>query len=572
MKMISKTSKIVLMLLFLGSSVFAQSLDDAKKAIDAEQYQKAKSMLKNLTTTQSNKDENFFYLGWVYILQDYPDSAKMQFNKGIAVEEKSALNYAGLGVVALIDKDKATANTDFNKAMDLAKKDVEPYIYIAKGYLLSPVDGKIPAADANAAIAVLNKAKEVKNSDKSTGLYLTLGDAYRSQLKNTEAYEAYLAALNIDPKLPAAKVATGVLWKYADNFQDSETQFKQALEIDPNYGPAYREWAETDVRWANTDPKMASEKIKEGTDHYRKYLSLTDMSVESEMRYADFLIQSGDFKTLQQVATDLSKTANGNLRAYRYLAYAGYENGDYPAGLNAINTWLSKADPKRIIARDYLYLGRLEIKTNKDSLGILALRKAYQMDSTQADVFQEIGKTYYDQKKYEKAGDAYSNYVEKSKNATLNDYLAEGRSYYFAYEDQYFSKATPKPTPDSTLLTKADSAFAHIQSKVAKPIPAVTIYQARVAEYKETDRNNIKGLARPYYEQYIELISAKPNPSEYDKRNLAEAYAYMGGIYELIEKDDAKALEAYTKAREADPTNKRAQYYFDRKAAAGKSK
>src|ERR1700743_1602005 len=105
MKLIIKITGAVLLLTLAGSATFAQSLDDAKKAIDAEQYQKAKLMLKNLTTTQANKDENFFYLGWVYLTQDYPDSAKATFNKGIAVNAKSALNYAGLGAVARLDKD-----------------------------------------------------------------------------------------------------------------------------------------------------------------------------------------------------------------------------------------------------------------------------------------------------------------------------------------------------------------------------------------------------------------------------------------------------------------------------------
>src|ERR1700759_1137695 len=97
MKVINKTSAAVLGLILIGSSVFAQSLPDAKKAIDAEQYQKAKSMLKNLTVTQPTKDENFFYLGWVYIKQDYADSAKTAFEKGLAVNPKSGLNKAGLG-------------------------------------------------------------------------------------------------------------------------------------------------------------------------------------------------------------------------------------------------------------------------------------------------------------------------------------------------------------------------------------------------------------------------------------------------------------------------------------------
>src|SRR5580692_320611 len=113
MKMINKIAVAGLGILFTGTSVFAQSLDDAKKAIDAEQYQKAKSMLKNLTVTQADKDENYFYLGWVYLKQDYLDSASVMFNKGIAVNSKSPLNYDGLGAVAHIEKDNATATTDF---------------------------------------------------------------------------------------------------------------------------------------------------------------------------------------------------------------------------------------------------------------------------------------------------------------------------------------------------------------------------------------------------------------------------------------------------------------------------
>src|SRR4051812_6245947 len=115
MKITSKLVTTSLGLIFIGSSVFAQSLPDAKKAIDAEQYQKAKSMLKNLTVTQPTKDENFFYLGWVYLKQDYPDSAKTAFNKGLAANPKSALNVAGLGAVDLLDNNAPSASANFDK-------------------------------------------------------------------------------------------------------------------------------------------------------------------------------------------------------------------------------------------------------------------------------------------------------------------------------------------------------------------------------------------------------------------------------------------------------------------------
>src|SRR5579863_7304192 len=116
MKIINKAFAAGIGLICIGSSVFAQSLTDAKKAIDAEQFQKAKSMLKNLVVTQSTKDENYFYLGWVYIKQDYPDSAKSVFQKGLNVNPNSALNHVGLGVVARLDKDQSGASSNFAQA------------------------------------------------------------------------------------------------------------------------------------------------------------------------------------------------------------------------------------------------------------------------------------------------------------------------------------------------------------------------------------------------------------------------------------------------------------------------
>ena len=181
-----------------------QSLADAKKAIDAEQYSKAKLMLKNLTSTQADKDENFFYLGWVYLKQDYVDSAKTIFNKGLAVNPKSALNYAGLGAVAHVEKDNAAAANDFNQAVANAGKNSTPYLYAGLGYLL-PVSGsstgpngsKIAPADADAAIAILNKGKAV--NPKDADLLVALGDAYRSQLKSNDAYSALLISFSFNP-------------------------------------------------------------------------------------------------------------------------------------------------------------------------------------------------------------------------------------------------------------------------------------------------------------------------------------------------------------------------------------
>ncbi len=565
------TSKVAgtaaLGLVFIGSSVFAQSLADAKKAIDAEQYQKAKSMLKNLTTTQANKDENFFYLGWVYLEQEYIDSAKAAFDKGVAVNPKSGLSYAGLGAVARLNKDAAGAQSNFNQAITLAGKDSKPYEYVGLSYLLGP------NPDGNSAIAVLNKGIAVNAKDPE--LFIALGDAYRTQLKNTEAVKAYTDALNLNPKAAHAKVATGVVWRQAQNWEESENEFKAALAIDPNYGPAYREWAETDIRWAQKVPQQASAKVNEAVEKYSKFLSLTDNSVESRLRYADFLYQAGKFKELQAEATALSKLPNVNLRVYRYLGYAGYETKDYANGLTALNTWMTKADPKRIIPYDYLYLGRLQLNTpGQDSVGLITMQKAIELDSTQVDLYGDIAKAYYGKQKYVQAGDAYAKYISKTrKQLTLNDYLAMGTSYYFGYTDQYTAAANKKgPAPDMSLLAKADSAFAYVESKVSAPNAAVALYRARVNDLKEPSRETSQGLAKPFYEKYIQIATATQPVKDADKKGLGEAYAYLGTYYQYAAKDMALATENFTKAREYDPANKQAAFFFQKKTTPAKGK
>lgn len=571
MKMIRKIATVALGLACLGSSVFAQSLADAKKAIDAEKYQKAKAMLKNLTVTQAKEDENFFQLGWVYLLQDYIDSAKTVFNQGIAANPKSALNYVGLGVAARLSKDNAGATSNFNTAMGFTgKKDSKPWLYMGRGYLmLLPNTKAITTADANAAKAALEKGKLANPKDAEVAL--ELGNAFRSQRETAQAYENYTLASELDPKLPAVKVAQGVLYSNARNFDGAIEEYKKALAIDPNYGPAYREWAETALNSSFENRATASAKIKEGLEQYKKYMSLTDESDETLMRYADFLINAGEYKELQEVAAKLAKSAGANARVWRYLGYAAYENKKYQQGREAMNNWFSKAGPTRILPRDYFYRGRLEVATQDTAAAVESLKKAADLDSAMIEpAYNEIINIHKARRDYLSTARSYEGMIERmrSKSPIVN-YIYQGIYYYNSFSSK---------NPDSTLLIKADSAFSRGNQKLiaagGKPNGDALIYRGRIANIKEpSDGTTIIGYAKPFYDKYIELVEPTFNlekASRTEKIYLPEAYTYNGRYALYHDKDEAKAEEFYNKAKAIDPANRSADWFFNtyKKAAA----
>ena len=70
------------LLAFVGIG-HAQELDQANKAIDAEQFEKAKSILKKVLVTKPENGKSAFLLGNIYLIQNIADSAKIYFQKGL---------------------------------------------------------------------------------------------------------------------------------------------------------------------------------------------------------------------------------------------------------------------------------------------------------------------------------------------------------------------------------------------------------------------------------------------------------------------------------------------------------
>lgn len=201
-----------------------------------------------------------------------------------------------------------------------------------------------------------------------------------------------------------------------------------------------------------------------------------------------------------------------------------------------METFLKTADEKKYIASDYEYYGKLLSKNGNDSLGITNLRKAIQMDTSKTDLYAEIGNIYFVSKRYSDAAREYNTKVSKGKG-TAQDFLTLGRAYY-----------------NDGKYVQADSAFSKLVTTMPTS-PSGYLWRARANSYQDSDFT--KGLAKPYYEKFIELTTDK----EKFKKELIEAYSTIGVTY-IKKKDKANADIAWTKVKELDPANKDAEKYL----------
>lgn len=533
-------------LLATASVSHAQDLDQAKKAIDAEQYEKAKTMLKSIVQAKPTNGRAAFLLGNVYLAQNIADSAKIYFQKGMAGSEGGKLNYIGFGQIELDNNNAAAAQTNFDQALkDVRKKDVEEYVYVARAYMGAD------KPDYKKAIEVLNKAKLANPTDAS--VQLALGDAYYGDKNQNEAYAAYRNAFQADNTLIRAKMQLGVLLKGAKAYTEAVKAYNDVIATNPNYGPVYRELAETYYYWGNNEPKKYTEYIQKALSYYEKYMSLTDYSLASRMRHADFLILAKDYKALEVEANKMKELDKVNPRILRYLGYSAYENGNIDVALKSLQDFISSPTNK-IIARDYLYLGLAKLKKANNvetktvdaamfNAGVADIKKSVEMEITMTNDLSEVGKKFYEQKLFKEAAAIYEIAVT---NVNSKNYLLD--NFYLGNSIYYDNTRKDVVKPDPIALQKADTAFG----KVIEASPTTQdayIFRARTNRLLENEANIIK-----YYEEYLKVVNEK-GKEEFDKNKTKVIESYNNIAASYANTDTVKAREYFNKTLALDPAN-----------------
>lgn len=530
----------------------AQDIKQAKDAIDAEQYEKAKNILETITASKPTDGYAKFLLGNVCLLAGDYETAKKHFDAGSTYSSKGNFNYIGLGNIALDKGDTAEAEKYFALAVkNSSKRDLEEKVFIGKAYTFSM------HPDYPKAIDILSKSRVIDPAN--TAVLLALADAYKLNKKQNDSYECYREAFRLDSSLLRAKMGLGTLIKNAHNFPSALTSFDEVIALNPNYGPVYRELAETQYLWALNDARKYDEHISKGLAFYEKYMSLTDYSLSSRMRHADFLILASDYKALEKEANEMVKIDNINPRIYRYLGYSAYYNNNFDTAISSLESFVSNAS-NRVIGRDYFYIGAAKLSKALNAVpvdkaliidGISNFKKSFEMSPAVAVELPEQAKKLYEKKLY---ADAASVYEIAIANTETKSYLMD--NFFFA-SSVYWTYYNTEELNDQQIemLKKADTSLDVI-IEASPSTQDAYLFKARIQVLL---KNVI--LTTKNYEDFI-VAAYKKNAEELSskgmKSKLIEAYNNLGVIYAA--NDKVKAKDNFNKTLGIDPAN---QYATD---------
>ncbi len=507
--------------ILLGGNLFAQTLKDAQRLTDNEQYELADAAYRSLIQKEPANGTYWFYLGENYWKSDNADSAKMMYDKGKQVEPTNPINLVGIGKYLLEKGNAPDARESFDKALTMSgAKTSLIQCEVARAFIHTK------NKDLAYATKLLNNAIAV--DAKNPELFILLGDVYDQQNNGTVAAENYNKALDLDKNSVKAIVRKGQLYERPKNYEGAAGEFQNAIKIDPSFAPAHRELAEA---------YFQLRKLEEAKQEYKTYLELSKNNTAARLRYAAFLFSGADFTATQNELNQL-KTDSGSIPMMRLSAYTAYELNENAKALAFIKKVFELTNDNNRTERDYRYYGKILAKDQLDSLALIYFEKGYLLDTTNTDLITDMGAMYMKMKRYAEAQNAFQRRLN-GRGLKSPDYHNTGRAAFFN---------------KNYLL--ADSMFAKV-NEVSPSWPPGFLWRAQ--SNVQMDLESKLGLAKPHYEKYIETALADSANLPKYKTGLIEAYKYLGGYFYLVDKQTEVSKGFFKKILELDPTDKQAK-------------
>ena len=531
--------------LTLSFHTMAQTVQDGLKNLDAERYNAAETIFKQLASS-APLAENYYHLGYFYLnLQDEEgkvsaadlEKAKDAFTKGAALDAKrpDPMNRVGLATVKLLSGDRTGAKADFDLIKkDTKNKNADVIFRIGEAYSLSA-----KVNDPAEAVTNIQAALDLQKVKNNPDYYIAMAKAYLIKNDGGAAMTALENAANMGQKLAKIKTLMGIVWYQGKQYQKAQGFFNEAIAADPEYAPAYYRLSNLFTTFGNFPQAAKNAKLS---------LEKSEATTAEKLRYIKLAFASKDYEGALTVLNQIFDAEKDPIK-YRLKGYIQTEKGECANGVKNITEFLNKAEKERHLASDWGMLGRayacIKDDANKklnDSLAIINMDIAIEKGDSTFDYNGAIINNYKVAKNWPKVAERYEKMIATSKkpaDAPTYYNLADAymRSRNFVKADTVYSKAIE--------LYKDVWMFPYIQ-------------KARAKQYALGTTVDSTFLAAPLYEQYINKSTDAMKADTKNAKYFSEAYGYLGYKALLVEKNPAKATEFMNSALKYDPTNTKA--------------
>jgi len=373
----------------------------------------------------------------------------------------------------------------------------------------------------------------------TTSIISLAGDIAMAKNDREQADYYYGRAIYFDPR-----DTTGYM-HYVRMHQKDEPQLAVArLQQLGRYRPDFR------VDYLIAGVWYSANKVEQAVAAYDS-IAIDSLSRDEQVAYAMSAYLMKDYQKSLKVVTHGRKQWPHDRIFTRLDMYNHTELKEYEAALEA--AWIffhpsssSEAKTVKPTYLDYIYYGYVHNGLGKYELGIEQFNKALQLEGgDRADVLLAISKAYQNIGRYQQAVDYYRQYMTKLDTEEVTPFVIYelGRLYYAQGTDTAGGDGLTPVKKEA--LQKADENFAEVARM--RPDSYLGVYwQARtnVAMDPETE----KGLAKPYYQQVIEMTEQKGGSQ------LLEAYKYLAYYY-FVKNDKQSSLQYIDKILDVNPTD-----------------
>jgi tetratricopeptide (TPR) repeat protein len=528
--MMKRSLSLLVAFAFIGNVLVAQTVEQGKKFLYYERYKSAKETFDKILASNPNNLEAVYWLGQTLLdkrnaLRDTA-AAKALYQKYLTQNGNAPLLLAGMGQVELMEGKTNEARQRFETALNLTKnKEVDVINAVANANI------DVTAGDAAYAIEKLKLATTIKKFNNAE-TYLLMGDAYRKLINGGEAVTAYTKALELDPKLAAAKLNIGRVYLTQNNPDYFLPAFEDAAKIDPTYAPTYFELY---YYYYFRD-------VNKAAGYLDQYVANSDQGPEQEAMKADLLYASSKFPEAKAKANELITQLGDKTtpRLYRMLAYVNDTLGDVAGAKQAMNTFFTKAAPEDVLPTDYEEYAHIASKTpGNEAEAFGNYQKAIDKDTVIANKVKYI----------QKAADLAKKIGDRAQQA---NWLG------IAY----------KVDPDPSQKALFDWGFAHYQAKNYQAADSIFcgVYQtkfpdqlfgylwcARTAVARDTTLE--QGLFVQPFKKLISFTDTLPDSTRTKyKGTIVEAHTYLAQYYANVAKQTDSAIVNLEKIVAIDPS------------------